>query len=83
MASGEPGWYNTRAAALWDMDNLYIGFWVEEPFVHAQLNERDDIIFKENDVEVFIDGGDYDRNPDSFWWGRPPSGLGMEQTWCL
>jgi hypothetical protein len=58
MVTGEPGFFDTRAAALWDNDNLYIGFWVEEPFVEAYLTERDSLIFMENDVEVFLDGGD-------------------------
>lgn len=58
LVSGEPGYYDTRAAALWDDDYLYIGFWVEEPFVQAKLTERDSLIYMENDVEVFIDGGD-------------------------
>ncbi len=58
MATGDPGWYETRAAALWDSNNFYIGFWVEEPFVEARQRERDDIIFRENDIEVLIDGGD-------------------------
>ena len=58
MVTGDPGFFDTRAAALWDNDNLYIGFWVEEPFVEAYLTERDSLIFMENDVEVFIDGGD-------------------------
>ena len=58
MVSGDSAFFDTRAAALWDDENLYIGFWVEEPFVEAKLTERDSIIFMENDVEVFIDGGD-------------------------
>jgi len=58
MASGEPGLFDTRAAALWDDDNLYVAFWIEEPCVRAELTERDSLIFNENDVEVFIDGGD-------------------------
>ena len=58
MVTGDPAFFDTRAAALWDDDNLYIGFWVEEPFVEAQLTERDSLIFMENDVEVFIGGGD-------------------------
>ena len=58
MVTGDPAFFDTRAAALWDNDNLYIGFWVEEPFVEAHLSERDSLIFMENDVEVFIDGGD-------------------------
>ncbi|HEY8597963.1 MAG TPA: carbohydrate-binding family 9-like protein [Thermomicrobiales bacterium] len=58
VVSGRPGLYDTRAAALWDDEALYIGFWLEEPFVTAELTERDSLIFYENDIEVFIDGGD-------------------------
>ena len=58
IATGEPGLYDTRSAALWDDENLYIAFWAEEPFVSATQKERDSIIFLENDLEVFIDGGD-------------------------
>ncbi len=58
MASGRPGMYDTRAAILWDATNLYIAFAAEEPFVRAELTERDSIIFQENDLEIFIDGQD-------------------------
>lgn len=58
MVTGEPGLYDTRCAALWNNENLYIAFWAEEPFVTANQTERDSIIFLENDLEVFIDGGD-------------------------
>jgi hypothetical protein len=58
MVTGDAAPFDTRAAALWDDQNLYIGFWVEEPFVEARLTERDTLIFLENDIEVFIDGGD-------------------------
>lgn len=58
MATGQPGWLNTQSAALWDDEALYVGFWVEEPYPTAHLTERDSIVFRENDVEVFIDGGD-------------------------
>src|SRR6185437_12239411 len=58
MASGEPGFYDTRAAALWDDEFLYVAFWAEEPFVKASLTERDSLIFLDNDLELFIDGGD-------------------------
>lgn len=123
MATGEPAILGTHAAALWDDENLYAAFWVEEPYPTAYLTERDSIIFTENDVEVFIDGGDcyyefeinarntvyevffiwrdayargsrfdvpefdvfnpraltfggdYDRKPESFWFGTHPRGL--------
>jgi len=58
MVTGDPGYFDTRAAALWDDTNLYVAFWIEEPFVEAELTERDSLIFNENDVELFIDGGD-------------------------
>ena len=58
MATGEPAIFGTRAAAVWDDQNLYIAFWVEEPFVEAKLTEKNSLIFNENDAEVFIDGGD-------------------------
>lgn len=58
MVTGEPGFFDTRAAAAWDDEALYVAFWVEEPFVRARLTERDSLVFQENDVEIFIDGGD-------------------------
>lgn len=58
MVTGEPAFYGTQAAALWDDECLYVGFWIEEPHVRAALTERDSLIFRENDVELFIDGGD-------------------------
>ena len=58
MVSGAPGFWDTRAAALWDDEALHIRFWVEEPFLRADVQERDGLVFLENDVEVFVDGGD-------------------------
>jgi hypothetical protein len=58
MVTGDPAFFDTRAAALWDDEALYVAFWIEEPFVAARLSERDALIFLENDVELFIDGGD-------------------------
>jgi hypothetical protein len=58
MVTGDPGYFDTRAATLWDDENFYAAFWVEEPFIEASLTERDSLIFNENDIELFIDGGD-------------------------
>ncbi len=58
MAAGHPGLLETTASVLWDDENLYLGFWVEEPYPTAHLTERDSLIFSENDIELFIDGGD-------------------------
>ena len=58
IVTGGPALYDTRSAVLWDEEHLYIGFWIEEPFVKGELSERDSLLFNENDVEIFIDGGD-------------------------
>ncbi len=58
LVSGVPGFLETRMAALWDDENLYVAFWVEEPNVRARLTERDAFVWTENDVEVFIGGED-------------------------
>jgi len=58
LVSGVPGFLGTRMALLWDDENLYVAFWVEEPDVRARLSERDSLIWTENDVEIFIGGED-------------------------
>lgn len=58
LVTGKPAPLDTRMAALWDEDFLYIGFWVEEPHVQAKFTERDSPVYMENDVEVFIAGRD-------------------------
>ncbi len=58
MVSGNPAPLDTTASVLWDDEALYIGFWAADPQVSATLTERDSLLFFENDVEVFIDGGD-------------------------
>ncbi|MEW4488724.1 carbohydrate-binding family 9-like protein [Thalassoglobus sp. JC818] len=46
--------HNTQAAVTWDDKNLYVAFWVEDPFVTAKIQKRDDPVYTDNDVEVFI-----------------------------
>jgi hypothetical protein len=58
LATGKSALLDTRMAAVHDDEGLYLGYWVEEPFPTAHLTERDSIIFQENDIELFIDGGD-------------------------
>ncbi|MEN8152589.1 MAG: carbohydrate-binding family 9-like protein [Acidobacteriota bacterium] len=58
MVSGIPGFLETRMAALWDKNYFYVGFWIQEPNVKAELTERDSYVYNENDVEVFIEGED-------------------------
>lgn len=58
LVTGQPGMYNTQTAIQWNDTHLYIAFAAEEPFVSATQTERDSIVFMENDLELFIDGGD-------------------------
>jgi len=43
---------------MWDDTNLYVGYWIEEPFVEATLTERDAPIRENNEVELFVAGRD-------------------------
>jgi hypothetical protein len=54
IVTGDPAWFDTRVALLWDDQALYFGFWAEEPNVQATLTERDSKIWFDNDLEFFI-----------------------------
>lgn len=58
VIDSSPALFDTRSAVLWDDEYLYVGFWCEEPYIKATLTERDSLVFSENDLEIFIDGGD-------------------------
>lgn len=45
----------TRMKMLWDDECLYIAGIISENDVTASLRQRDDIIYRDNDFEVFID----------------------------
>jgi hypothetical protein len=68
LVSGDSAWLDTRAAVLWDDQNLYVGYWIEEPNVTATLTQRDAPIYEDNDVELFIAGQDgyYEFEINSF-----------------
>lgn len=68
LISGAATHLNTQAAVLWDDQNLYVAYWVEEPDVAATLTERDAPIYQDNDVELFIAGEDgyYEFEINSF-----------------
>jgi hypothetical protein len=58
LVRGAPGIHDTRAAVLWNHEHLYVAYWVEEPFVEGTLTERDSLVYKNNDVELFVAGRD-------------------------
>lgn len=47
--------FSTRMKMLWDEKALYIYSELEEPHIWGTLTERDQVIFYDNDFEVFID----------------------------
>lgn len=58
LVDGSAHVHETHAAVLWDETHLYVGYWVQEPFVEATIAERDDLVYNDNDVELFIAGAD-------------------------
>src|SRR5437868_4180783 len=54
IVTGEPAWFKTTVAMLWDDACLYFGFTAEETDVWATLTHRDSRIYEDNDLEVFI-----------------------------
>jgi len=47
--------FKTRAKMLWDDEWFYVAAEMEEPDLWATLKERDSVIFRDNDFELFID----------------------------
>ncbi|MHC4414307.1 MAG: carbohydrate-binding family 9-like protein [Planctomycetota bacterium] len=45
----------TRAKMLWDDEFLYVAAAMQEPHVWATLTRHDEIVYHDNDFEVFID----------------------------
>lgn len=47
-------WKATRVKLLWDDEALYIGAELTDDTIWAYVTERDDVIFQDNDFEVFL-----------------------------
>lgn len=47
--------YNTRMKILWSDSSLYFAAKLEEPHIWATLTERESVIYRDNDFEIFID----------------------------
>ncbi len=58
ILTGGPVIHDTRAAVLWDDQYLYVSFRVEEPSIRAKFTNHNDLIWQDNDVELFIAGQD-------------------------
>lgn len=54
--------FKTTAKMLWDDEFFYVAATLEEPNLKAKLTERDSIIWRDNDFEVFLDPDGDGRN---------------------
>jgi hypothetical protein len=54
--------FETRMRMMWDDECLYVAAWLSEPDVWATYDQRDLIVFEENDFEIFIDPDGDTRN---------------------
>jgi hypothetical protein len=48
-------YYKTQAKILWDKDYVYVAANLEEKHIWSYLLKRDEIVYYDNDFEVFID----------------------------
>jgi len=58
IITGQPTIHDTYAQVLWDDQNLYVAYRIQEPFVHARYTANNSPIYYDNDVEMFIAGRD-------------------------
>jgi hypothetical protein len=68
-------WFITKAKMRYDDKFLYIGGYVQETQIWANITEHDQVIFNDNDFEVFIDPGmtthyykEYEMNAHNANW---------------
>lgn len=58
IRTGDPAPFGTVARVAWSAEALYVSYEAEEPFVSAASRRDGDLLFFENDLELFIDGRD-------------------------
>ena len=47
--------YDTKVKMTWDENYFYFGAFMEDPHVWATITERDAVVYKDNDFEIFLD----------------------------
>jgi hypothetical protein len=58
IITGKPPIYDTYAQVMWDDQNLYVSYRVQEPLVQARYMTNNSPVYHDNDVEMFIAGKD-------------------------
>jgi len=54
--------YGTRVKLLWNDTYLYVAALIQEPHVWATIHKKDEVIFYDNDFEIFLDPNGNGRN---------------------
>jgi hypothetical protein len=65
--------YQTRVKMLYDAHYLYVAAELQEPHIWAYLSNHDDIVFRDNDFEIFVD-------PDNDTWNYFEYEINAQQT---
>lgn len=84
-------WFATKFKLRYDQQFLYIGAYLEETTVWANVSQRNDVIFRDNDFEVFVDPDGSTHNYKEFelnarnatwnlWLNRPYRDGGHENS---
>ena len=54
--------FRTRAKLLWDDTNLYVYVEMDEPHVWATITKKNEVIYYDNDFEIFLDPDSDNQN---------------------
>ena len=65
--------YNTQAKMLWDDEYLYVAAELDDPHVWADIKTHDEVVYYNNDFEIFIDP-DGDPRGTADEWARATDG---------
>jgi len=60
--TGRPAEFRAVARALWDDENLYIGFDVADDYLKSSFREQDDHLWEQDCVEIMVDPDGDGRN---------------------
>jgi len=74
--NGGPAEPETVVKALWDEDNLYLGFMVKDDLLRSSFENRDDHLWEQDTVEVMVDPDGDGRN--YFELQVSPAGVSFE-----
>lgn len=58
VIGNNPAILDTKAAVAWNEDYLYVAFDCDSPYPKASMKNKGDLLWQDNDIEIFIDGGD-------------------------